>query len=107
MRALTNTVQAIALEYLRHGARVSINHLGAPNEDALLQSMNKEAAEIVGASEQGQENRFLTVAGDIVRADTGREFIEKTVQAFGRLDVFVSNAGVCTFKDFLEYVCWT
>lgn len=97
------TAQAIALEYLRQGARVSINHLGTPNEDALLKSINEDAAEIVGASEQGQE-RLLTVAGDITQPDTGKGFIEKTVDAFGRLDVFVSNAGVCTFRDFLEYV---
>lgn len=68
--------------------------------------MNKEAAEIVGASEQGQEKRFFTVAGDITDPDTGSVFIGKTVQAFGRLDVFVSNAGVCMFKEFLECVFW-
>lgn len=81
---------------------MSINHLGGPDEEALLQSMNEEAAKIAGASEQGQG--LLTVAGDITQPDTGRGFIEKTVDAFGRLDVFVSNAGVCTFRDFLEYV---
>lgn len=99
------TIQAIALEYLRHGAKVSVNHLGDSNEDALLESMNKDANEITRPQEQGQEKkRFLTVAGDITQPDTGKEFIAKTVEAFGRLDVFVSNAGVCKFEEFLEYV---
>lgn len=98
------TIQAIALEYLRHGAKVSVNHLGGSNEDALLESMNKDANELTGPQEQGQEKkRFLTVAGDITQPDTGRQFIAKTVEAFGRLDVFVSNAGVCKFEEFLEY----
>jgi len=29
--------------------------------------------------------------------------VKRTVEAFGRLDVFVSNAGVCEFREFLEY----
>lgn len=99
------TIQAIALEYLRHGAKVSVNHLGGSNEDALLESMDKDASEITRPQQQGQEKkRFLTVTGDVTQPDTGREFIAKTVEAFGRLDVFVSNAGVCRFEEFLEYV---
>lgn len=98
------TIQAIALEYLRHGAKVSVNHLGGSNEDALLESMNKDVSEIARPQEQGkEEKRFLTVTGDVTQPDTGREFIAKTVEAFGRLDVFVSNAGVCKFEEFLEY----
>lgn len=98
------TIQAIALEYLRHGAKVSVNHLGGSNEDALLESMNKDVSEIARPQGQGkEEKRFLTVTGDVTQPDTGREFIAKTVEAFGRLDVFVSNAGVCKFKEFLEY----
>lgn len=49
-----------------------------------------------------QEKRFLTVAGDVTQPETGKEFIAKTVAEFGRLDVFVSNAGVCKFAEFLE-----
>lgn len=90
--------QAIALEYLRHGARVAINHLGSPTEACLLEAMNKEATEITGA----ETKNFITVSGDISQPETGRQFIAKTVEAFGRLDVFVSNAGVCRFAEFLE-----
>ena len=44
---------------------------------------------------------FITVAGDISKPDTGSAFVGKIVETFGRLDVFVSNAGVCQFADFL------
>ena len=90
-------LKAIALEYLRHGAKVAINHLGGPSEEPLLENMRKEVAEIIGA-----EDRFLAVAGDISKPETGQDFISKTVEAFGQLNVFVSNAGVCKFAEFLE-----
>lgn len=77
---------------------MAINHLGGPNENALLDTMREDAANITGP----QENRFITVAGDVTNPDTGREFIGKTVEMFGRLDVFVNNAGVCKFEEFLE-----
>lgn len=96
---LTNSMtQAIALEYLRHGAKVAINHLGGANEDPLLESMHNDVLEITGP----EETRFLAVAGDISEPATGREFVAKTVSAFGQLNIFVSNAGVCKFAEFLE-----
>jgi L-rhamnose 1-dehydrogenase len=92
-------VQAIALEYLRHGAKVAISHLGGPKEDDLLEALRKEVNEI---EEGADKTRFITVTGDISQPETGKNFVAKTVEAFGRLDVFVSNAGVCQFADFLE-----
>lgn len=95
------TSQAIALEYLRHGANVAISHLGGPKEEDQLEALRKEINEI---EEGAAKTRFITVAGDISQPETGKDFVAKTVEAFGRLDVFVSNAGVCQFADFLEYV---
>ena len=95
------TSQAIAIEYLRHGANVAISHLGGPKEEDQLEALRKEINEI---EEGAAKTRFLTVAGDISQPETGKDFVAKTVEAFGRLDVFVSNAGVCQFADFLEYV---
>ncbi|EAW11850.1 SDR family NAD(P)-dependent oxidoreductase [Aspergillus clavatus NRRL 1] len=96
---LTGIGRAIALDYLRHGAKVAVNHLGGPSDEPFLEALRRDVAEIVGS----EEGRFLSVAGDVTQPATGREFVEKTVEAFGRLDVFVSNAGVCKFEDFLEY----
>ncbi|KAL1977646.1 hypothetical protein VTN31DRAFT_505 [Thermomyces dupontii] len=93
---LTGIGRAIALEYLRHGAKVAINHLGGAQEEPLIQSFHKDATAIT------LPDNFLTVAGDISQPETGRDFVSKTVEKFGRLDVFVSNAGVCQFAEFLE-----
>jgi NAD(P)-dependent dehydrogenase (short-subunit alcohol dehydrogenase family) len=94
----TNIAQAIALEYLRHGAKVAVNHLGGPNDEPLVEAFHTDAAAVAADSTQ-----FITVAGDISKPETGADFVAKIVDAFGRLDVFVSNAGVCQFAEFLEY----
>jgi L-rhamnose 1-dehydrogenase len=60
--------------------------------------MRKDVGEITGS----EGARFITVAGDVSQPETGRDFVAKTVEVFGRLDVFVSNAGVCKFEEFLE-----
>ncbi|OKL61403.1 L-rhamnose-1-dehydrogenase [Talaromyces atroroseus] len=90
--------KAIALEYLRHGAKVAINHLGGPNDEPLVEAFHSDAAAVAADS----STRFITVAGDISKPETGADFVARIVDAFGRLDVFVSNAGVCQFAEFLE-----
>ncbi|KAL4749960.1 hypothetical protein BDW72DRAFT_204294 [Aspergillus terricola var. indicus] len=99
---LTGIGRAIALEYLRHGAYVAVNHLGGSNDEPLLTAMKKDVSELLQQTSQTDKERFITVSGDISKSETGTDFIKKTVQAFGRLDVFVSNAGVCRFEEFLD-----
>lgn len=72
-------------------------------------SFLKEAAALLPRGEP-IERHVVTFAGDISKPETGRQFVEHIVTAFkpsgsesrGRLDVFVSNAGVCQFAEFLE-----
>ncbi|KAL1957071.1 hypothetical protein VTO42DRAFT_6329 [Malbranchea cinnamomea] len=101
---LTGIGRAIALEYLRQGASVAISHLGGEKEAPLLEEMTREANEIIRQSPGSAETkRFIAVAGDISQPETGAEFVAQTVAAFGgRLDIFVSNAGVCQFEEFLQ-----
>ncbi|KAJ6148084.1 hypothetical protein N7497_010066 [Penicillium chrysogenum] len=87
---LTGIGRAIALDYIRHGAKVSISHLGGAKEDTLLEALRKDVNEIEA---EAANTRFLTVPGDISQPETGQSFVAKTVETFGRLDVFVSNAG--------------
>ncbi|KAL4871756.1 hypothetical protein BDV12DRAFT_163782 [Aspergillus spectabilis] len=102
---LTGIGRAIALEYLRHGASVAVNHLGGASDEPHLASIKKDVDELlstVSTSTSSEKERFITVSGDISDPETGTEFIQKTIEAFGRLDIFVSNAGVCRFEEFLE-----
>ena len=45
---------------------------------------------------------LIAVEGDVTLPETGKEIVKKTVEKWGRLDVFVSNAGICVFEEFFE-----
>ncbi|KAI5291252.1 hypothetical protein KEM54_005699 [Ascosphaera aggregata] len=110
---LTGIGRAIALEYIRQGAFVGVNYYAG--DAAALDDFVREAAEasdrqmalrtksglLVG--KDGDMKRFITFPGDISKPETGSQFVAEVVKAFtGRLDIFVSNAGVCEFRDFLN-----
>ena len=90
--AVTGIGKAIALAYLDHGARVAVNYYPDERSEAHFKSLAQEA---------GNESSLIGVVGDISKPETGQELVFRTMEKFGRLDVFVSNAGVCQFADFL------
>lgn len=85
--------RAIVLEYVRQGANVGVNYFPDDKSTSQLESLIAEAGDAGGS--------IVGVPGDIRKPEAGQELIAKTVEKFGRLDVFVSNAGVCEFADFL------
>ncbi|KAF4302508.1 short-chain dehydrogenase [Botryosphaeria dothidea] len=89
----TGIGRAIALEYLRQGAKVAINHLGDEKSAVQFEQM---------LAEKPADGQLIAVPGDISKPETAKRLVDETVGAFGRLDVFVSNAGVCRFADFLD-----
>lgn len=80
--------RAYAARFAREGAQVAVVDRDA--ERAAL--VAKEIAEVA-------PGRVLAVAADVTSADDNRRAVAETVAAFGRLDVFVGNAGV--FDGFL------
>lgn len=107
---LTGIGRAIAILFLSHGAKVSINYLSSHNkdEDTLLQSLRTDALNAIRSRNSSSpvqtvnEVPLVTVPGDISQAQTGQDLVAQTVAEFGRLDTFVSNAGICKFEEFLE-----
>lgn len=75
---------------------MAVNHFPDSKSDDQFKSMKEEA---------GAGAKLIAVPGDIAKPETGTDFVSKTVSEFGRLDVFVSNAGVCQFAEFLRWVC--
>ncbi len=83
--------RAAAIGAARHGADVAINYL---REDAAAASCVAEI-EALG-------RRALAVKGDVSDPATAADFVARAVDALGRVDVFVNNAGICPFHAFLD-----
>ncbi|MES2490199.1 MAG: glucose 1-dehydrogenase [Pseudomonadota bacterium] len=83
--------RATAIACAKQGADVAINFLHEP-----------EAAAAVVAEIEALGKRAIAVKGDVADAASAPAFIEAAVKAFGKIDVFVSNAGICPFHAFLD-----
>lgn len=87
--------RACALACAAHGARgVIVHYFGDATTTTEAQSLQIELAQL-GAN-------AVLVAGDIADAAVGQSIADAAETEFGRLDVFVSNAGICPFMGFLE-----
>jgi L-rhamnose 1-dehydrogenase len=83
--------RATAIEAARQGANVAINTY---KDDAV-------AAEVV-AQIEALGRKAVVVDADVALPDSATAFVTAAVAAFGRVDVFVSNAGICPFHAFLD-----
>lgn len=101
---VTGIGRAIVLGYLSHGANVAVNHYDDAKSCSQYQSLVDEAAESLKLSREEVEKRLIDVPGDVGNPETGKKLVKAVVDNWGRLDVVVSNAGICEFKEFLEYV---
>lgn len=84
--------RAVAIEAARQGADVAINYFDATDT----------AADETVAAITATGRRAIAVKGDVALAATAPAFIAAAVSAFGRIDAFVSNAGICPFHAFLD-----
>ena len=81
---------------------------------AIALGFGKEGAKVVVADirkDQGEETaRMVTDAGgqglfmfvDVSKKADVEAMVQKTLEAFGSIDVLVNNAGICPFHDFLS-----
>ncbi|KAF1832593.1 NAD(P)-binding protein [Decorospora gaudefroyi] len=99
---VTGIGRAIVVGYLTHGANVAVNHLGDAKSVLQFQSLVEEAAQKLGISREDVHTRLVEVPGDVGNPETGQKLVAAVVDRWGRLDVVVSNAGVCEFQEFLD-----
>lgn len=83
--------RAVAVLFAREGADVAVLHLNE-HDDAETTRRNVEA----------EGRRCLVIAGDVRDPQFCRDAVERTVQAFGRLDVLVNNAAFQQHCERLE-----
>lgn len=99
----TGIGRAICLEFLRQGCSVAVNHLGLEKDKQHLDSLISEA-EAIKAQSPSSAGSFAHLPGDVTHHGTGIKLVAFALETFqtGRLDVCVSNAGICTFAEFLD-----
>src|SRR5437870_5354848 len=79
--------QAIAVRFAREGANVAINYRSGAERAEATRAL-AQAARTNGAS------RELVVQADVSSEDQVKQMFAQTIEAFGRLDVVVNNAGI-------------
>ncbi|KAK0208246.1 NAD(P)-binding protein [Desarmillaria ectypa] len=80
-----------ALEFAKHGASGLVLHYFETDEEILSLKAEIEI----------HNTRVVTVYGNISDPATSTKIVESGIDAFGRIDVLVSNAGICPFHEFL------
>lgn len=90
--AATGIGQGIAEAFAAEGAAVVVDYIGKP-----------EAADETQARIRALQGKALAVAADISDPAQVQALIDRCVKEFGRLDIFVNNAGIEFKRPFLEY----
>ncbi|KAH7363174.1 hypothetical protein B0T11DRAFT_256921 [Plectosphaerella cucumerina] len=99
----TGIGRAIALEYIRQGANVAVNHLGLPSDEKHRASLHAEAEAIAREGPKDvPAGRLIDVVGDITDPEACQGFVEKAAGTYGGLDIFVANAGIFKPAEFLS-----
>ena len=79
--------RSIALEYARHGASLVLN--ASRTSDALTET---------AAAIRDMGTSCETVPGSVTEQATARALVETAVEAFGKLDILINNAGIVRDK---------
>lgn len=83
--------RAIALRFARDGAKVTVNCVST------LDKANAVAAEIRSAGGEA-----IVVQADVSKRADAERLIAETINAFGKVDILVSNAGIVIDRPFVD-----
>ena len=75
---------------------------GAEGARVAIADRDAERGEWVAADLQGQGVEALFVAAQVEREEAAADFVRRTVDRFGRLDVLVNNAGIRLYQTVVE-----
>jgi len=83
--------RAIAIELARQGADVLINY-----------NQNRNAAEEVQNAVEALDRKAVIVQADISNLDAHPKLLDTALNAFGKVDILINNAGITRIADILE-----
>lgn len=98
----TGIGRAITLAFLAQGCSVAVNHLDLEKDRPHVESLVAEADALLQSNVTA--GRLVLRTGDVREPETAAMLVAFCLESFGtgRLDVCVSNAGICTFAEFLD-----
>ena len=81
--------RAVAIGCAREGADVVVNYRSGPGGEVVeeIRALGRKA---------------VPAEADVADPATGAKLVAAAVEAFGKVDVLVSNAGICPFHSFLD-----
>jgi NAD(P)-dependent dehydrogenase (short-subunit alcohol dehydrogenase family) len=88
-----------ALLFAREGARVVVNDLGGARDGA---GADVHAADAVVREIEQAGGKAVASHGSVSSAEGAQAIVQKAVEAFGRADLLVNNAGILRDKTFLK-----
>jgi len=82
--------------------RAVAERLASEGTAVCVMSLHQESAEAAARDIAGAFGMAIAVSGDVSIEDDVRTCVERTVAAFGRLDIMVNNAGVIAVDSVLD-----
>lgn len=82
--------RGIAERLIKDGFQVVLHDINEELLNSTVEELKNTGADIIG------------VVGDVSKQEDQINLVNKAVEAFGRLDVFVNNAGIDAVTPFLE-----
>jgi len=84
--------RAIAIKLAKEGANVVVNSRKKTSAQEVVDEIKK----------MGCKGKAIAVEGDVSKVETAKRLVDAAVKEFGSLDIFVNNAGVISYANFLD-----
>jgi NAD(P)-dependent dehydrogenase (short-subunit alcohol dehydrogenase family)/putative sterol carrier protein len=88
-----------SLELARRGAKVVVNDLGGAPDGT---GGSSRAADLVVEEIKKQDGQAVASYDSVADEQGGRAIVDRAVEAFGRVDILINNAGILRDKSFLK-----